>query len=105
MKKKGLYLICNCINGFLECKTEKRNSQCEQGQPREQTRGLFCKCDSGVARCQSQHPESLLANVRSVLLGQVSLTDINQIYVIHEAMNDCKKSKYSLKARFENVNI
>ena len=34
---------------------EKRNSQLEHGQPIEQTRGLFCTCDSGVARCQSQH--------------------------------------------------
>ena len=29
---------------------------------------------------------------------------VNQIYVIHEAMNGCKKSKDSLKASFENVN-
>ena len=34
---------------------EKRNSQLEYEQPMEQTRGLFCTCDSGVARCQSQH--------------------------------------------------
>ena len=34
---------------------EKRNSQLEHGQPMEQTRGLFFTCDSGVARCQSQH--------------------------------------------------
>ena len=31
---------------------EKRNSQLEHGQPMEQTAGLFCTCDSGVARCQ-----------------------------------------------------
>ena len=30
---------------------EKRNSQFDQGQPMEQTRGLLCTCDSGVARC------------------------------------------------------
>ena len=30
------------------------------------------------------------SDVRSVLHGQVSLADINQIYVIHEAMNGCK---------------
>ena len=40
---------------LLECKTEKQNSQCEHGQPMEQTRGLFCMCDSGVAHCQLQH--------------------------------------------------
>ena len=38
-------------------------------------------------------PVSLLANefdVRSVLHGQVSLATVNQICVIHEAMNGCK---------------
>ena len=30
---------------------------------------------------------------------------MNQIYVIHEAMNGCKTSKHLLKACFENVNI
>ena len=34
---------------------EKWNSQLEQGQPMEQTRGLFCTFDSDVDRCQSQH--------------------------------------------------
>ena len=53
-------------------------------------------------------PVSLLANefnVRSVLHGQVSLAAVNQIYIFHEAMNGCKKSKDSLKACFENINI
>ena len=53
-------------------------------------------------------PVSLLANdfdVRSVLQRQQSLSAVNQIYVIHEAMNGCKKSKHSLKACFENINI
>ena len=40
---------------YLECKTEKRTSQSEHRQPMEQTRSLFCMCDSGVAGCQSQH--------------------------------------------------
>ena len=38
-------------------------------------------------------PMSLLANEfddRSVLLGQVSVAAVNQIYVFHEAMNGCK---------------
>ena len=34
---------------------EKLNSQLEHSQPIEQTRGLFCTCNSGVALCQSQH--------------------------------------------------
>ena len=37
-------------------------------------------------------------------MRQVSLAAVNQIYVIHEAMNGCKNLD-SLKACFENVNI
>ena len=39
---------------------------------------------------------SLLANefdFRSVLHGQVNLAAVNQMYVIHEAMNGCKNLK------------
>ena len=53
-------------------------------------------------------PLSLLANgfdVRSVLHEKVSLAAVNKICVFHEAMNSCKKSKDSLKACFQNVNI
>ena len=53
-------------------------------------------CDSGVARYQSRHPVSLLANefdVGSVLHGQVSLAAFNQMYVLHEATNGCKNLK------------
>ena len=49
---------------------KKRNSRLKHGQPMEQTRRLFCNCDSCMVRYQS-----LLANefdVRSVLHGQVS---------------------------------
>ena len=36
----------------------------------------------------------------------MSLAAVNHIYAFHEAMNGCKKkSKDSLKAFFENVNI
>ena len=53
----------------------------------------FARATLGVARCQSQHQVSFLANefdVRSVLHGQVSLAAVNQIHVIHEAMSvDC----------------
>ena len=44
-----------------------------------------------MARCQSQHPNEF--DVRSVLHGQVSLADVNQINVFHEAMNGCKNLK------------
>ena len=45
-------------------------------------------------------PVSLLVNefdVRSVLHGQVSLAAVNQIYVIHEAVNSCKYLKIHLR--------
>ena len=34
---------------------EKQNRQLDHRQPIEQTRGLLCKLDIGVAGCQSQH--------------------------------------------------
>ena len=71
---------------------EKRNSQLEHRQPMEQTRGLFCLCDL----LSITTPVSLLANefgVRSVLHGQVRLAAVNQICVVHEAMNGCKNLK------------
>ena len=66
---------------------ETRNSQLEHGQPMEKTRGLFCTCDSGVVRCQSQYQYEF--DVRSVLRRQVSLAAVNQVCVINEAMNGC----------------
>ena len=94
--------MCCRINSF-ECKTEKRNSQCEQGQPMEQTRRLFCTCDPGVARCQLQHKchfWRMNLMFEAYCTRQVSLAAVNQIYVIQ-----LQKSKDSLKACFENVNM
>ena len=46
------------------------------------------------------------SNVRSVLHEQVSLAAVNQISVIHEAMNGWKQNlKDSFKTCFKNVNI
>ena len=73
---------------------EKRNSQLEYGQPMEQTRSLF----SGVARCQSQHQCEF--DVRSVLLGQVSLSAVNQILCNSLGYERFQKSKDSLKDCF-----
>ena len=73
---------------------EKRNSQLEHGQPMKQTRACF-----------SLTTQVLLAvnhntSVTSGECRQVSLAAVNQIYVVHEAMNGC-----TLKVCFENVNI
>ena len=70
---------------FLECKTKKLNSQCEHGQPMEQTRGVFSTCGS----LSSTTPVPLLANAfdfQSVLHGHVSLAAVNQICFIHEVI-------------------
>ena len=66
---------------------EKQNSQCEHRQPLEQTRSLFCTCDSGVAHCQSQHQchfWQINSMFENVLHRQVGLAAVEQIYVIHE---------------------
>ena len=61
--------------------------------------GSRFKPHCGTALCVSLSgttPVSFLANefdVRSVLLGQVSLAAVNQIHDIHEAMNGCKNLK------------
>ena len=77
---------------LLECKTEKRNSQCEHGHKRFVS---YVRLRWGSLSITT--PVPLLANefdVRSVLHGQLSLAAVNQIYVFHEAMNGCKKKIY-----------
>ena len=57
--------------------------------------GLFCKCNPGVAHCQSQHL-TLLVNefdVQRVLHGQLSVAAVNHIYVFNEVMKCCKNRK------------
>ena len=68
---------------------EKRNSYLEHGQ-------LVLHVQLGCGSRSITTPVSLLENefdVRSVLHGQVSLAAINQICVVHEAMNGCKNLK------------
>ena len=62
----------------------------------EQTRSLFCMCDSGVARYQSQHQchiwgKNLMfqANCMGKLAWQLSI----KVCVVLEAMNGCKNLK------------
>ena len=62
----------------------------------EQTRSLFCTCDS----LSITTLVSILANefdVQSVLHARVSLAAVNQIYVIHETMNRYKNLKILLR--------
>ena len=70
---------------------EKQNSQLERVQPMEQWH-MRLRCGS----LSITTPVSLLANefhVRRVLHGQASLAAVNQIFVIHEAMNGCENLK------------
>ena len=100
-KKTVLYLIWNRINGLSECKTEKRNSQHEHGQPMEQTRGLFCTCDSGVARCQSQrrcHFWACFKNVNIEILHIACLA----IY-FQRADNKCTDGLADLQLCYKSV--
>ena len=46
---------------------EKRKSQCEHRQPMEQTKSLFCMCDSGVTRWRMNL--MFKANARASELG------------------------------------
>ena len=89
-EKTFFYLIINRINGLLEFKTEKWNSQCKQGQPMEP---IVLHVQMGYGSVLITLPVSLLVNefnVRSVLHSQVRLASVNQKYVFHEAMNICK---------------
>ena len=74
---------------------EKRNSQLEHGHPMDQTiKRLVLHVRLRCGSLSITTPVSLLANafdVRSVLHGPVSLAAVNQIRIIHEAMNGCRK--------------
>ena len=75
---------------------EKQNSQSEHGQPMEQTSFLVLHVQLRCGSLSITTPVSLLVNefdVRSILHVKVSLAAVNQMYVIHEAMNGCKNLK------------
>ena len=79
---------------------EKRNSQCEHGQPKEQTRSLFFMCNLDVAHCQSQRQCHIWRIIRcskqiarAIRAWQLSI----KFCVIHEAVNGCKILKIHLR--------
>ena len=83
---------------------EKRNSQLEHGHSIEQTQGFARTTQVWLATITT--PLSLLVNafdVRSVMHWQVSLAAVNQICVIHEAVNGSEHIKITLKYCFEKV--
>ena len=61
---------------MLECKTEKRNSQCEQVQPMKR----FARATQVWFAVNHNTSVTSEFDVRSILHGQVSLADVNRIY-------------------------
>ena len=87
-----------------ECKTEKHNSQLEHGQPMEQTSGLFCMCDSGVAHNTSvTSGEWVRCSKRIARASELGSCQSNLCN--SWGYERLQKSKDSLKDCFENVNI
>ena len=84
--KTVLYLKYNHMNCFVGVLTEKWNSQHEHGQHMQLGYGSL-SITTLVLRCGNEF------NFCSVLHGQVSLAAVNQIYVVHEAMNHWKDLK------------
>ena len=104
--KTVLYFIYIFVLTVLsECKTEKRNSQCEHVQTMERRRDLFCTCDSDLARCQSMLLLAIEFDMTKEVLGRVRLAAVNQICAIHEPMNGRKKSKDSLMRMHEENGV
>ena len=73
----------------------------------EQTRGLFCTCDSSVTCCQSQYQCHSWQWVRcSTRIARASeLGSCQSNSCISRSFERLHKSKDSLKECFENVNI
>ena len=71
------------------------------------SRGLFCMCDSGVARCQSQHQcHFWRMNLMLEVIARASELGSCQSNLCHSrGYERWQKSKDSLKACFENVNL
>ena len=81
--KTVLYLKYNRINGLVGVKTRKAE---QDSQWRKKRLVLHVRLGCGSLLL-------ILANqfdLRSVLHGPVGLAPVNQIHVVHGAMNDCK---------------
>ena len=91
-RKQNGFVVCNRINGFVVVLNRKAEQPTTNGANKMLVLHVRLRCGS----LSVTKPVSFLANkfdVRSVLHGQVSLAAINQIHVIHGAMNGCKNLK------------
>ena len=81
---------------LLECKTKKAKQPVWTLTANGANKKLALYVGLSCGSLSITTPVSLLANevdIRSVMQGQASLAAVNQIYVIHEAMNGCKNLK------------
>ena len=85
--------MCNRINGFVGVQKGRAYKPVLTRTANGANKNLVLYMRLRCGSLPITTPVSLLANeldVRSVLHGQVSLSAVNQIYFIHEAMNGCK---------------
>ena len=91
-----MYLICNCINGFVRVKNKTAEQLALTLTANGANKKLVLHVRLGCSSLSITTPVSLLVNefdVLSVLHGQVSLAAVNEICVIHENMNRYKNQK------------
>ena len=90
------FLIFAPLLTLLECKTEKRNSQREQGHPVEQTRSVFCTCDwvwLAINLNVSITSGEWVRCSKCIARAKKSSAAVNQMHVINDAMKGCKNLK------------
>ena len=95
-EQKVFYLIYNIINGFVGVLNGKAEQPVWKQTANGAKKSLVLHVWLGCGWLSITTSVSLLANefdVQSVVCGQVSLAAVNQIYVIHEAMNGFKNLK------------
>ena len=91
-----MYLLFNRINGFVGVQNGKAEQPVRTQRANGANKKLALHVRLGCGLLSITTPVSHLANefdVRSILHGQVSLAAVNQIRVVHEAMNGCKNLK------------
>ena len=54
-KQRSLYLISNCINGFVVSVKQKSRTVSVNMDCQEANKSLFCACNSDLARCHQCH--------------------------------------------------
>ena len=91
-----MYLKYNHINDLVRVQNGKAEQPARTQTVNASKKRLVLHVRLGCGSLLITITVSLLANelnVRSILHGQVSLADVNQICVVHEGLNGCKNLK------------